>query len=234
MNRRTKIFRFLTKLFIALLLFLVAFAGYVMIVTRNTKDMTIRQRILKAIYPAFTWWGRISGNNSKVFTNDSPGVPPQSLYDLAVTLNNGDSIPLASYKGKKLLLVNTASDCGYTDQYDDLQKLYQENKDKLVIIGFPANDFKEQEKGTDEEIAQFCKLNYGVTFPLAKKSSVMPGPGQNPVFQWLTDKSKNGWTSKKPSWNFSKYLVNEEGVLINYFDPSISPTGKEVADAIKK
>ena len=217
-----------------MLLFLVTFAGYVAIVTRNTKDMTIRQRILKAVYPAFTWWGRISGKNSKVFTNESPNVPPQSLYGLSVTLNNGDSIPLASYKGKKLLLVNTASDCGYTDQYDDLQKLYLENKDKLVIIGFPANDFKEQEKGTDEEIAQFCKLNYGVTFPLAKKSSVTPGPDQNPVFQWLTDKNKNGWTNKKPSWNFSKYLVNEEGVLVNYFDPSISPTSTEVLKAVKK
>ena len=93
---------------------------------------------------------------------------------------------------------------------------------------------KEQEKGTDEDIEKFCRLNYGVTFPLAKKSSVIPGPEQNPVFQWLTDKNKNGWTSKKPSWNFSKYLVNEEGVLVNYFDPSISPTGKEVMDAIKK
>jgi glutathione peroxidase len=234
MNGKSKIVRFLKKLFLALLLFFVAFAGYVMIVTRNTKDMTIRQKILKAIYPAFTWWGRVSGKNSRVFTNDSLNVAPQSLYDLSVTLNNGDSIPLASCKGKKLLLVNTASDCGYTDQYDELQKLYQENKDKLVIIGFPANDFKEQEKGTDEEILQFCKLNYGVTFPLAKKSKVMPGPDQNPVFQWLTDKNKNGWTSKKPSWNFSKYLVNEDGVLISYFDPSISPTSKEVVDALKR
>ena len=149
-------------------------------------------------------------------------------------MNNGDSIPLSNYKGKKLLIVNTASDCGYTDQYDNLQKLYEENKEKLVIIGFPANDFKEQEKGTDEDIEKFCRLNYGVTFPLAKKSSVIPGPEQNPIFQWLTDKNKNGWTSKKPSWNFSKYLINEEGVLVNYFDPSISPTGKEVMDAIKK
>ncbi|HET6768697.1 MAG TPA: glutathione peroxidase [Chitinophagaceae bacterium] len=234
MNRKSKILRFLKNLFIALLLFLIAFGGYVAIVTQNTKEMTIRQRVLKAVYPAFTWWGRITGTNSKVFTNELPTVPLQSLYDLSVTLNNGDSIPLSNFKGKKLLLVNTASDCGYTDQYDDLQKLYQENKDKLVIIGFPANDFKEQEKGTDEEIAQFCKLNYGVTFPLAKKSTVIPGPDQNPVFQWLTDKNKNGWTSKKPSWNFSKYLINEKGVLINYFDPTISPTGKEVTEAVKK
>ena len=234
MNRKNKLLRFLKKLFIALLLFLVAFTCYEAVVTRNTKNMTIRQKVLKAVYPAFTWLNKLTGKKSKVFTNESPTVPPQSLYDLSVTLNNGQSIPLSTYKGKKLLLVNTASDCGYTDQYDALQKLYEENKDKLVIIGFPANDFKEQEKGTDEEIAQFCKLNYGVTFPLAKKSTVKAGPDQNPVFQWLTDKNKNGWTNKKPSWNFSKYLINEKGVLVNYFDPTISPTGKEVTEAVKK
>jgi len=196
--------------------------------------MTLRQRFLKLVYPIFTLLGRITGRNSKVFTNNSPVTPPQSLYDLFFTMSNGDPVSLSKYKGKKILLVNTASDCGYTDQYDDLQKLYKEYNDKLVIIGFPANDFKEQEKGTDEDIEKFCKLNYGVTFPLARKSSVIPGPEQNQVFQWLTDKNKNGWTSKKPSWNFSKYLINENGMLVNYFDPSVSPTGKEVIEAIKK
>ena len=141
---------------------------------------------------------------------------------------------LQHLKGKKVMLVNTASDCGYTDQYDDLQKLYEEYKDKLVVIGFPANDFKEQEKGTDEEIAQFCKLNFGVTFPLMKKSSVIKGPQQNEVFKWLTDSAKNGWNNKPPSWNFSKYIVNEEGVLTNYFGSSISPMSKDVLKAINK
>ena len=195
--------------------------------------MTLRQRFLKLVYPIFTWFGRITGR-SKIFSNSSPSQPPQSLYNLSFDQNNGQSIPLSNYKGKKILFVNTASDCGYTDQYDELQKLYEANKDKLVIIGFPANDFKEQEKGTDEDIAQFCKINYGVTFPLAKKSSVIAGDDQNPIFQWLSDKNKNGWTNKKPSWNFSKYLVNEEGILTNYFDPSISPTSKEVIDAVNK
>ena len=196
--------------------------------------MTLRQRFLKLVYPIFTWLGRVTGRRSKVFSNETTAQPPQSLFNLSVDMNNGQSVPLSNYKGKKILFVNTASDCGYTDQYDELQKLYESNKDKLVIIGFPANDFKEQEKGTDEEIAQFCKINYGVTFPLAKKSSVIAGPEQNPVFQWLSDKSKNGWTNKKPSWNFSKYLVNEKGVLMNYFDPSISPISKEVVDAVNK
>lgn len=229
-----KLISFLKKTFLILLMLFITFVGYVFVITANTKNMTIRQKVLKAIYPAVTWLGRVTGKNSKVFTNETPSAPPQSLYDLSVTLNNGDSVSLSIFKGKKILFVNTASDCGFTDQYDDLQKLHEENKARVVIIGFPANDFKEQEKGSDEEIAQFCKLNYGVTFPLAKKTSVLTGADQHPVFQWLTDKNKNGWTNKKPSWNFSKYLVNEQGILVNYFDPSISPTGKEITEAIKK
>src|SRR5688572_980279 len=113
MSRQNKILRFVKKLFIALLLFLVVFSGYVAIVTKNIKEMTIRQRVLKAVYPAFTWLGRITGKRSKVFTNESPKPPPQSLYDLSIALNNGDSIPLAAYKGKMILFVNTASDCGF-------------------------------------------------------------------------------------------------------------------------
>jgi glutathione peroxidase len=131
------------------------------------------------------------------------------------------------------MLVNTASDCGYTNQYTDLQELADEYKDKLVIIGFPANDFKEQEKGTDEEIAQFCKVNYGVSFPLMKKSGVIKSAQQNPVYQWLTDSAKNGWNNKPPAWNFTKYLINENGVLVNYFGSSVSPMSNEVLTAIK-
>ena len=136
------------------------------------------------------------------------------------------------FRGKKVLLVNTASDCGYTGQYDELEKLYKQFQNKLVILGFPANDFKEQEKGTDEEIAQFCKINYGVTFPLIKKSSVIRGTEQNEVFQWLSDKSKNGWNDQQPTWNFAKYLVNENGVLTNYFAPSLSPLDETIVNAI--
>ena len=112
--------------------------------------------------------------------------------------------------------------------------MYEKYKEKLVIIGFPANDFKEQEKGTDEEIAQFCKLNFGVTFPLMKKAVVIKAPEQNEVFKWLTDSAKNGWNNKPPSWNFAKYIVNEEGILTNYFGSSISPLSKDVSDAVQK
>jgi len=141
-------------------------------------------------------------------------------------------LDLASLKGKKIMLVNTASDCGYTNQYTDLQKLSEQYKDKLVVLGFPANDFKEQEKGTNEEIAEFCKKNYGVSFPLMEKSTVIKSPEQNPVYQWLTDSTKNGWNNKPPAWNFTKYIINEEGLLTNYFGSSISPLSSDVLEAI--
>jgi glutathione peroxidase len=151
-----------------------------------------------------------------------------------VLLNDGAILSFDSLRGRKLLLVNTASDCGYTNQYNDLQKLYEEHHDKLTVIAFPANDFHEQEKGSDEEINDFCKKNFGITFPIAVKGSVVRGNSQQQVFQWVTDKSKNGWNNKPPSWNFSKYLINEEGVLMNYFDPAVSPLSEEVLKAIEQ
>jgi glutathione peroxidase len=165
-------------------------------------------------------------------TNEQAIPPPESIYDFSVKLNNGSELPLSSFHGKKILLVNTASDCGYTPQYDDLEKLYEQNRDKLVIIGFPANDFGEQEKGDDETIASFCKINFGVSFPLAKKSTVIRAPQQNEIFNWLSDKKRNGWNDQAPTWNFSKYLLNEQGVLTHYFDPAISPGAEEVLTAI--
>lgn len=212
----------------------IAFWGYVEIINRNSKDMSLRQKILKAIYPVFKKYTKITGKGTRVLTNEKESVPLSSFYDLSVVLNNGDTLSLAALMGKKVLLVNTASDCGYTAQYEDLQKLYEQNKENLVVIGFPANDFKQQEQGTDEEIAEFCKVNYGVGFPLVKKSTVIKGSDQHKVFKWLTDKQLNGWNEKPPGWNFTKYLVNEKGVLINYFGPSVSPVSKEVLAAIKK
>jgi glutathione peroxidase len=166
--------------------------------------------------------------------NARASAPSKSLYEFEVHLINGDRLKLGTFKGKKILLVNVASDCGYTNQYDDLQKLFETNSDKLVVIGFPANDFKEQEKGNDEEIAAFCKKNYGISFPLATKSSVVKGAQQNEIFRWLSDKNMNGWNDQQPAWNFSKYLVNEEGMLTNYFDPAVSPNSDEVTNAINK
>ena len=219
------------KILLVVFMLLVAFAGYVEIVNFNSTNMSYRQKVMKAIYPALMWFTNLTGKNTKKLSNDKV-QPPVSFYSLKATLNNDDVLDFSTLKGKKVLLVNTASACGYTEQYSDLQKLYEQNISNLVVIGFPANDFKEQEKGTDEEIAQFCKLNFGVSFPLVKKSVVIKSPEQNPVFQWLTDATKNGWNNEFPSWNFSKYLVNEEGVLTDYFGPSVSPTGSEITDKV--
>src|SRR4030095_14652684 len=228
-NNRTK--RRLKRTLIGLLIFVIAFVAYVLIVNRNSKDMTARQMVLKAVYPVLMGWNKLTGSKSVSLEKDASKHPSKSFYDLSATLNNGEVLSFSSLKGKKVLLVNTASDCGYTNQYDDLQKLYETEKGNLVVIGFPANDFKHQEKGNDEEIAQFCKINFGVSFPLARKSTVIKGAEQNSVFNWLTDKSKNGWNDKAPSWNFSKYLVNKEGELTNYFDSAISPMSQKDMDA---
>ena len=195
--------------------------------------MTVRQTVLRAIYPFWMSLNGLFGKRSKVLVNKKNIQPFQSFYSLSVRLNNGALLSFNSLKGRKLLLVNTASDCGYTHQYRDLQKLYEEHQGKLTVVAFPANDFQKQEKGSDEEIGNFCKTNYAVTFPIALKSSVVKGNDQQEVFQWLTDKAKNGWNSQSPSWNFSKYLINEKGVLTNYFDPAVSPLSEEVLKAIE-
>jgi len=229
---KKQVYRKLKRALVVILVCIAAFAIYVEIANRNSKNMTYRQKVLKAVYPALMWFTKLTGKNTKELSGTLQ--PPVSFYSLRGTLNNGESLDFAALQGKKVLLVNTASDCGYTNQYSELQKLSEQYKDKLVVIGFPANDFKEQEKGNDTEIAQFCKVNYGITFTLMKKSSVVTSSLQNPVFQWLTDSSKNGWNNKVPTWNFSKYLVNEKGVLTNYFDPSVSPDSEAVIKAIEE
>lgn len=193
--------------------------------------MTVRQRFLKLIYPLWIWFAGKKGLNTKNISNEK-AVPPVPFHTLKTTLNNGSVFDFAQLKGKKVMLVNTASNCGYTGQYDDLQKLSEQYKDTLVVLGFPANDFKEQEKGNDEEIAEFCKINFGVSFPLMKKSSVIRGTEQNQIFQWLSDPSKNGWNKQQPSWNFCKYIVDEEGRLTNYFGATIEPLSKEITTAL--
>jgi glutathione peroxidase len=220
----------LKKLILVLLFIVVAVWGYVEIVNRHSRNMTMRQKFLRAVYPALMLFSK---KKDKAISADREQAA-ESFYKLKATANNGGEIDFSSLKGKKVLLVNTASDCGYTPQYAELQKLYQQFENKLVIIGFPANDFKEQEKGSDREIAEFCQVNYGVTFPLVQKSTVVKGKEQNDVFKWLSDKNKNGWNDREPSWNFSKYLVDENGALTNYFDPAVSPLSKEVTDAIAK
>ena len=223
----------LTKTIIILLIVTTGVTSYVIIVNQNSKNMTVRQKFLKAAYPVMMWFTKVTGTNTFAESN-SAVAPPVSLYNLTAVLNNGQSLGMGEFKGKKILLVNTASDCGYTGQYEALEKLHQKYKGKLVILGFPANDFKEQEKGTDESIAEFCKVNFGVTFQLMKKNQVVKGPEQNEIFKWLSNKDNNGWNNKSPTWNFCKYLVNEEGRLVHFFAPSVEPMSSEVLKAVEE
>ena len=225
--------RFIKNTFLVLLLLLISFGGYIAVVNVNSKSMTVRQMILKATYPIFMWWSKSKQINTQTLSNTNK-KSTSSFYSLSGVLNNGEEINFSTLKGKKIMLVNTASDCGYTKQYDDLQKLYLQYNGELVIMGFPANDFKEQEKGTDEEIASFCKLNYGVTFPIMKKSSVKKGAVQSEIYKWLTNASQNGWNDKPPTWNFCKYIVDENGELTHFFGATISPMSEEVKNAIGK
>jgi glutathione peroxidase len=175
---------------------------------------------------------RFFGVNSKVVLPNTASAPITSVYTIPFELINGDTTDLSAYRGKKIVVVNTASDCGYTGQYEELQKLYEQRKDDVVIIGFPANDFKQQEKGSNEEIASFCKKNYGVEFPLAMKTTVVKSADQHPIFKWLSDQKQNGWNEQAPSWNFSKYVIDEQGKLIGYFDPGVSPLGNDFTKAL--
>lgn len=194
--------------------------------------MTIRQRLMKLAYPLILWFRQVS-TKEKVLQNQKKAAPPVSFYSLSAMANNGTELSFATLKGKKVLLVNTASDCGYTAQYAELQKLYGHAKEDVEIIAFPSNDFKDQEQGSDEAIAQFCAINFGVSFPLTKKAVVLNTSGQHPVYQWLTNPVLNGWNNKTPAWNFAKYLINEEGLLTHYFDPGVSPVSTEVLEAIQ-
>lgn len=185
--------------------------------------MTFRQTFLKLLYPLIRKAASLAGKSKPMTENTNHTQPNVSFYNLSVTLNSGSELNFSQLKGKKVLLVNTASDCGYTAQYAPLQELFEAYADKLVIIAFPANDFGEQEKGNDEDIAVFCKLNFGVSFPVAKKSTVVKNSNQHPVFQWLTNAEQNGWCNQQPQWNFNKYLINEAGVLTHYFPSSADP-----------
>jgi glutathione peroxidase len=156
----------------------------------------------------------------------------KSIYDYSYTSIDGKVVKLDTYRGKKILFVNVASKCGFTPQYDDLEKLYKEEKDKLVVIGFPANDFAGQEPGTNEEIASFCRLNYGVSFPMSQKIHVV-GEGKDPIYQWLTDKSLNGWNSAEPKWNFHKYLVSETGELLGVYPSATKPGSVDILSHLR-
>lgn len=155
----------------------------------------------------------------------------ESVYDFELESIDGEDISLNTYEGKVLLIVNTASECGYTPQYEGLQALYEEYKDKdVVVLGFPANNFGGQEPGTDEEIKQFCKVNYGVTFPMFSKISVK-GDDINPLFSYLTSESNPDFTGEI-KWNFEKFLIGKDGKLLRRFRSAVTPQSDEIIDAI--
>lgn len=160
-------------------------------------------------------------------------VKGKSFYDLTIkSLDGKTELKMSQFKGKKILCVNVASKCGYTPQYEGLQKLYENNLNKLVIIGFPCNQFLGQESGSSEEIATFCKKNFGVTFPLTEKIEVK-GQGQHPIYQWLTNKETNGVKDITVKWNFGKFLIDENGKFLEYFPSGTEPLSEEIAKFIK-
>jgi glutathione peroxidase len=175
---------------------------------------------------------KLGKSSAITLTNKDNKPPAVSLYTLSFMSNKNQEMSLEQFRGKKLLLVNTASECGYTPQYKELQALHEKYNDQLVVIGFPSNDFKEQEKLNDDEISRFCEINFGVTFPLGNKSTVKKSGEQNVIFKWLSSSEQNGWNNQEPKWNFSKYLVNENGMLTHYFDPSVSPLDEAIVNAV--
>ena len=169
----------------------------------------------------------IAKNTSEVIAID----PLTSFYNLEATSIKEEGIKMDQFKGKKILIVNVASKCGLTPQYKELEDLYQKYSNNLIVLGFPSNDFLRQEPGSNEEIASFCSKNYSVTFPLFEKVRVK-GSKKHAVYQWLTDPKKNGWNKKGPSWNFTKYLIDENGKLIKRFSPRTLPLSHEIISLI--
>lgn len=156
-----------------------------------------------------------------------------NIYNFKIKAIDGSTIDFSKFKGKKILIVNTASKCGFTPQYDGLEKLYEANKDKLVIIGFPSDNFANQEFHDNDSISSFCKKNYGVTFPLTTRVDVK-GPNTTPVFKYLCNKTENGVLDATISWNFNKFIIDENGNLLQHFDSKVTPESPELLKYINQ
>jgi glutathione peroxidase len=194
--------------------------------------MTFRQKITKFLYPIIMKLTKKDKTKAKVLSNEENVSAPISFYSLTAINNKGQEVSMNQYQGKKTVVVNVASNCGYTSQYDALERVYEKKKNSLVILGFPANDFGGQEPGSDQEIDSFCRINFGVSFPLFKKSSVLE-PDKNEVFSWLTDPSKNGWNSQTPIWNFCKYVIDEKGNLAGFYGSAVDPESDQFTKVIQ-
>ncbi|MFN3849526.1 MAG: glutathione peroxidase [Spirosomataceae bacterium] len=177
---------------------------------------------------------KMFSDKKEVRTMPTNAAAKASIYDFKIkSLDGKQVIDFAQYKGKKIVLLNVASKCGFTPQYADWEAFYEKNKDKVVVLGFPANDFMMQEPGSNSEIAEFCQKNYGVTFQMFDKIEVT-GKNKHPLYKWLSDKSLNGWNDQEPSWNFCKYVVDENGNLVSFFASEIKPNNPEFIKAISK
>jgi glutathione peroxidase len=181
----------------------------------------------------FSCQNQAQTKKAKTAKETTKTMSASTIYQFKVTDLSGKEFDFASLKGKKVMIVNTASKCGLTPQYKDLEAIYKEYKDKgFVIVGFPANNFAAQEPGTNKEIAEFCELNYGVTFPMMDKISVK-GDDMAPIYHFLTEKSKNNLQDSEVEWNFQKYLINENGELVKVIGPRTLPTDPEIVNWIK-
>jgi glutathione peroxidase len=157
--------------------------------------------------------------------------PGKTIYDFEMKTLDGKNISLSKFKGKKMLIVNVASECGYTPQYKGLEELYKKYGNKVTVIGIPSNDFGGQEPGSAEEIQSFCQKNYGVTFPIMEKVSVK-GKDMHPLYRWLSSKADNGVTDESPNWNFCKYLIDENGKVIKFFKSKTEPMSEEITSLL--
>ncbi len=190
--------------------------------------------MIKLIAISFTLLSCVTNTNPSIMNKEVAATSPiaaKSIYDFKVEALDGSTIDFSKFKGKKILIVNTASACGYTPQYEGLEALYKKYQDKLVIVGFPANNFGGQEPGTNGEIKEFCKKNYGVTFPMAAKISVK-GDDMAAIYKWLCNKSENGVLDASISWNFNKFLLDEKGNLITKFDSKVTPMSDELVSRL--
>ncbi len=183
--------------------------------------MSFIKNLIASTYPFRMKISKLTGMGINIAENKENKKSPVHFYSLKATSNSGEEISFEKYRGKKVILVNLASQCGYTPQYAQLEQLHQQNGN-IIVLGFPSNNFGQQEPGSDVEIAEFCKINYGVTFQLFKKDDVT-GNSKQPVYQWLSDENKNGWNNAAPKWNFYKYLVDENGNLSKMYSSSVAP-----------
>ena len=188
--------------------------------------------ILVVVLCLFSLKNQSQQKNSTILNSNEKVMSKQNIYQFKVTDLNGKTFDFSTLKGKKVLIVNTASKCGYTPQYKELEEIYKKyNSKNFVIIGFPANNFGAQEPGTDKEIQSFCQLNYGVTFPMMSKVSVK-GSDMCEIYKFLTQKDKNGLQDSEVKWNFQKYLINEKGELEKILLSGVKPTDASIVDWI--